>query len=67
MYFRIFEDDVVMVLMNKNPEAKKISADRFKETIGGYTHWQDVLTQTKGDLASGISVPGKTTLIVELK
>lgn len=67
VYFRIFEDNVVMVLMNKNTQAKKISADRFEEAIGGYTHWQDVLTQTKGDLASGISVPGKTTLIVELK
>ena len=53
--------------MNKNTHAKQISVDRFEETIGAYTRWQAVLTQTKGELASGISVPAKTTLIVELK
>ena len=67
VYFRILGEEVVMVLMNKNTHAKQISVDRFEETIGAYTRWQAVLTQTKGELASGISVPAKTTLIVELK
>ncbi|GHA05027.1 glycosyl hydrolase [Arenicella chitinivorans] len=67
VYFRVHKDDVVMVLMNKNEQTKQINTARFKETLGAHTRWQDVLTQATGELATGISVPAKTTMIVELK
>ncbi|GAB1403429.1 glycoside hydrolase family 13 protein [Lentimicrobium sp.] len=43
-YFRILNDEVVMVMINNNTEPKNVSINRFSEVIGGYNQAREVIT-----------------------
>jgi glycosidase len=66
-YFRYTEDEAVMVILNKNTEAKTIKTDRFKEVICGYTSGKEIISgKTISDI-SEVTIPAKSAVIVELK
>jgi glycosidase len=65
-YFRYTEDEVVMVILNKNTEAKTIKTDRFEEVIAGYKSGKEIISgKTISDI-SEVVVPAKSAVIVEL-
>ncbi|MCY1720774.1 glycoside hydrolase family 13 protein [Prolixibacteraceae bacterium Z1-6] len=65
-YFRYTEDEAVMVILNKNAEAKTITTNRFNEVISGYKSGKEIISgKTISDI-SEINVPAKSAVIVEL-
>ena len=66
-YFRYTEDEAVMVILNKNDEAKTIKTNRFKEVISGYTSGKEIISGNTISDISELVVPAKSAVIVELK
>ena len=67
VYFRSNEKESVMVILNLNSEDKTLNTKRFSESLKGFTSAREVMTgKTVNDL-SNISIPAKTSLILELK
>ena len=46
VYFRYNDDHAVMVVLNKAPEEKTISCDRFKEVTAGYHSGKEIITSS---------------------
>jgi len=67
VYFRIHQDQTVMVIMNNNNEDKVIDRDRLAEILDRFSTGQNVLNSKKIDLANDFSVDAKTTSIFELR
>jgi len=66
-YFRYTNDEAIMVILNKNNEAKTIKTDRFKEVISGYVSGKEVISGKLIHDISTVNVPAKTAVIIELK
>jgi glycosidase len=66
-YFRYNENEVVMIILNKNREEKMISTERFKEIIEGYSSGKEIITLETISNLSEIKVPAKSAIILELK
>lgn len=66
VYFRYTDTGKVMVVMNKNEEAKELKTDRFAEMIQGKRKATNVLTGEAVEIASKLKVPGKTAVILEI-
>jgi glycosidase len=65
-YFRYDDNNAVMVILNKNKDAKTIKTDRFNEVIDDYKSGKEIISgKTISDI-SEISVPAKSAVIVEL-
>ena len=67
VYFRYNEKETVMVILNKNTENKTLNTSRFAESIQGFTTAKEVMTGNSITDLNNIVVPGKTSLILELK
>lgn len=65
-YFRYTDDEAVMVILNKNNEAKNIKTDRFKEVINGYKSGKEIISGEIISDLSEVTVPAKSAVIVEL-
>ncbi|MDA3833617.1 MAG: cyclomaltodextrinase C-terminal domain-containing protein [Spirochaetales bacterium] len=66
-YFRYNENEVVMVVLNKNREAKTLSTERFSELMKGYSSGKEIITSTTISDLSELKVPARSAMIVELK
>jgi hypothetical protein len=66
-YFRYTNDEAIMVILNKNNEAKTIKTDRFKEVISGYISGKEIISDKLINDISTVNVPAKTAVIIELK
>ncbi len=67
VYFRIHEQQTVMVIMNNNAEARTIGRDRFAEILDGFTSGKNILTKEAINVRRNFKVPPKTTSIWELE
>ncbi|MCE2426084.1 MAG: glycoside hydrolase family 13 protein [Pseudomonadales bacterium] len=65
--FRHTDSDRVMVLVNKNADAREVPVDRFAESLYGANLGVDVLTGGLVGLDPAITVPGRGFLILELR
>jgi glycosidase len=65
-YFRYNKDEAVMVILNKNTEAKTIKTDRFNEVIDGYKSGKEIISGNTIPDISEVIVPAKSAVIVEL-
>lgn len=65
-YFRSTDDEAVMVILNKNEEAKSIGTNRFKEVIAAYKTGKEIISGKQLDDISTITVPARSAVIVEL-
>lgn len=65
-YFRYTDDKAVMVILNKNTEAKTIKTDRFEEVISGYKSGKEIISGKTIPDISEVVVPAKSAVIVEL-
>ena len=66
VYFRHNTNKTVMVIINNNLEKQDIKTERFKENIGNYKVATEALSKETFTLANGISIDGKSALILEL-
>ena len=66
VYFRRYENDMVMVIINNNDRAKTIYPDHFNETIKGRTKGVNIINDRLHYLSREINIPGKSTLVLEI-
>lgn len=66
-YFRVLDNEVVMVVINNSKEIRKLKVDRFSEMTAPFAQAADVLTNERLELGQGISVPARTARIFQLK
>ncbi|MGB1184255.1 MAG: alpha-amylase family glycosyl hydrolase [Schleiferiaceae bacterium] len=67
VYFRSFEQEHLMVVVNKNTEAKEIELDRFEQGLNGATTAHHLITGEDFELHQNLQVGPMETLILELK
>jgi glycosidase len=66
-YFRYNNNEVVMVLLNKNETEKTVSTTRFSEIMKGCKSGKEIITDKIIEDISEIKIPAKTAMIVELQ
>jgi len=66
IYFRKYEDELVMVLLNNNNKTKNISTDRFFELLADKKQGISIVGNKVYDLTTKINLPGKSALILEI-
>ncbi|MCS5652902.1 MAG: glycoside hydrolase family 13 protein [Candidatus Marinimicrobia bacterium] len=66
VYFRKYEDELVMVLMNNNNKTKNISTDRFFELLADKKQGRSIVGNKVYDLTTKINLPAKSALILEI-
>jgi glycosidase len=67
VYFRSNEKESVMVILNLNTEEKTLNTKRFMESLKGFTSAKDVMSDKMVNDLNNISIPAKTSMILELK
>jgi len=66
VYFRLYENDLVMVMMNNNKRSIRIDPGHFNEVLAEKNQGISVLENKVYDLTTKINLPGKTALILEI-
>ena len=66
IYFRSYENDLVMVMINNNKRSRKIDPNRFNEVISEKKQGISVLDNKVYDLTTKINLPGKGALILKV-
>lgn len=67
IYFRIHEEQTIMVIMNMNEEERIIGRDRYREVLDDFAKGTNVLDKANIDLSKDFMVSGKTTTIWKLE
>jgi len=67
VYFRYTADDKVMVIMNMNADSVELNRERYSELLLNHKEGIDVFSKKLYDLRKNFEVPGKTTLVLNLK
>jgi glycosidase len=67
VYFRYTDDEKVMVVMNMNAKMTEINHERYSELLVNHREGTDVVSKKVYDVSKNFQVPGKTTLVLELK
>ena len=66
VYFRSYNEALVMVIINNNKRSKTIDPDRFNEVIAEKKQGISILDNKVYDLTTKINLPGKSALILEI-
>ena len=67
VYFRKYNEEIVMVLINNNTSDAYVSSDRFYEILEEKTQGISVLKEQVYDLEKDIHVPAKNALVLDLQ
>ena len=66
VYFRSYDEALVMVIINNNKRSKRIDPNRFNEVIAEKKQGISILDNKVYDLTTKINLPGKGALILEV-
>lgn len=66
-YFRYNEKESVMIAINNNEENQTLDVKRFEESLQGFSKGKEVISEKKWNLKDNITIPGKSSLIIELE
>ena len=66
VYFRRYEKEMVMVIINNNDRPKTIYPDHFNETIKGRTKGVNIMNDRVYYLSRNLDIPGKTAIVFEI-
>jgi len=66
VYFRSYNEALVMVIINNNKKSKRIDPNRFNEVIAEKKQGISILDNKVYDLTTKINLPGKSALILEI-
>ncbi|MHB8209583.1 alpha-amylase family glycosyl hydrolase, partial [Mucilaginibacter sp.] len=67
VYFRYDAAKTIMVIYNGEIKEQTLTTDRFNERTAGFTRATNVITNENISNIQSITIPGKTTLVLELK
>jgi glycosidase len=67
VYFRYDAAKTVMIIYNGESKAQSLETDRFTERTAGFSKAINVITNENISDIKSITIPGKTTLVLELK
>jgi len=67
VYFRYNDNERVMVVINNNKNDQNLDLKRFSEGIKNFSKGKDILSGKEFDLKTTLSVPTKSSLILELR
>jgi len=67
VYFRYDDDDVVMVVLNRDEEEVELETGRFAERIGGSTHATDVISGRRYNIENSLVLEPRSVLLLELE
>ncbi len=66
-FFRYNDEEVVMVMLNKNETEKKVDTKRFAEVTKDFKKGIEIITSKEISEISEIKIPAKTAMIIELQ
>ncbi|PLX01570.1 MAG: alpha-amlyase [Marinilabiliales bacterium] len=66
VYFREYEDECVMVILNNSKEDKSLDLNRFAEITKNYSKGKSVLDRTFLDNLETVNIKAKTPMVFEL-
>ncbi|KAF0237576.1 MAG: alpha amylase catalytic [Prolixibacteraceae bacterium] len=66
-YFRFNDNETVMIVINKNKQAKTLVNERFSEIMGGFASGREIINSYELTDISEVQVPAKSAMIIELK
>ncbi len=66
VYFRKYEEQTVMVILNNNDKETDLDMSRFKADLKGFAKAKSVLTRRYYEKLDTITLPAKSPLILEL-
>lgn len=67
VYFRYDAAKTIMIIYNGETKEQNLETDRFSERTAGFSRATNVITNENIDNIRSITIPGKTTLVLELK
>jgi neopullulanase len=67
VYFRYNDNEVVMIVLNKNKTEKKVDTKRFSEITNGYQKGNEIISSKEISNISEIIIPAKTAMVIELQ
>jgi len=67
VYFRYDAAKTIMIIYNGETKEQTLTTDRFNERSAGFTRATNVITNESISNIGSITIPGKTTLVLELK
>ena len=67
VYFRVHEQQTVMVAMNANEEPVTLNRNRFAEILDDFERGVGVISKEKIDVSEDFEVAGKTAVVLELE
>ena len=67
VYFRYYEDEKTMVIINNNDEVKELNLNRFNESLQRFSSGLDIIENKSIDLNKKVTINSNTALIVKLK
>jgi glycosidase len=67
VYFRYDAAKTIMIIYNGETKEQTLTTDRFNERTAGFTGATNVITNENISNIQSITIPGKTTLVLELK
>jgi len=66
VYFRYNEKETVMVVVNNNDKDETLDLKRFSETIKSSIKGKDIISGKEISLQNNLTIPAKTSMIIEL-
>ncbi|RNA62119.1 alpha-amlyase [Chryseobacterium nematophagum] len=67
VYFRYNEKESVMVVVNNNEKEERLDLKHFEESLKGYKEGIDIISDKEIVLQDILTIPAKTSMIIELK
>ena len=67
VYFRHTKDDVVMVVINRAEESKKLDKNRYDEFLDHYSQGTDIITGKLVEDLNNITISSRKAMIIELE
>ncbi|WEK70176.1 MAG: glycoside hydrolase family 13 protein [Candidatus Chryseobacterium colombiense] len=67
VYFRYNEKESVMVVLNNNEKEETLDLKHFEESLKGFSKGKDIISDKEFSLQNNLTIPAKTSMVVELK
>lgn len=66
-YFRYNDKESVMVVLNNNVKDQTLDLKHFEESLKGFSKGKEIISGKELILQNGITIPAKTSFIIELE
>ncbi|MFY7815108.1 MAG: glycoside hydrolase family 13 protein [Chryseobacterium taeanense] len=67
VYFRYNEKESVMVILNNNETEQAVDLKHFAESLKGFSKGKDIISDKEFSLQNNLTIPAKTSMVIELK